>query len=131
MLQFTLNGRLAAEPTFHNYGTDDADMTRLRVASSNPGSQYTDFFDGGVFGPAVKSVRHARKGDRVKLTRVGQQNVWQTDDGDRRENISLVARKVIDPRSSGDCDAMEYDEAIGLELSPAYGAATVEGQHHG
>lgn len=103
MLQFTLNGRLAAEPTFHTYGTDDADMARLRVASSNPGSQNTDFFDVAVFGPAVDAMRHARKGDRVKLTGVGQQNVWQTDAGDRRENVSLVSRKLLEhtPASSG------------------------------
>ena len=66
-----------------------------------------------MFGPAVESVRHARKGDRVKLTGVGQQNVWQTDDGDRRENISLVARKVLDhtPATTGTAAGHTTDAA--------------------
>jgi single-stranded DNA-binding protein len=124
MLQFTLNGRLAAEPTIHTYGTDDADMARLRVASTNPGSQNTDFFDVAVFGPAVDAVRHARKGDRVKLTGVGQQNVWQTDDGDRRENISLVSRNVLDHTPGAKGTATEHTtvaarSAASTSASPA------------
>ena len=46
--------------------------------------------------PRSKRSCAARKGDTVKLSGVGSQNVWHTDAGDRRENISLVARTVVD-----------------------------------
>ncbi len=121
MLQFTLNGRLAADPTFHTYGADAADMARLRVASTNPGSQNTDFFDVAVFGPAVDDIRQAHKGDTVKLTGVGQQNVWQTDDGDRRENISLVTRKILDhtPATRTATATAEHDATTTHRAAPA------------
>ena len=97
MLQFTLNGRLATDPTPATYGPDAADMLRLRIASNNPGSERTDFYDVAIFDPAaIETIRAARKGDTIKLSGVGSQNVWHTDDGDRRENISLVARTVVD-----------------------------------
>ena len=50
MLQFTLTGRLAADPELTTYGTDNTPMARLRIASNQPGSERTDFFDVAVFG---------------------------------------------------------------------------------
>lgn len=97
MLQFTLNGRLAADPTPSTYGPSEAEMLRLRIASTNPGNQNTNFYDVAIFDQrAIDTIREASKGDAVKLSGVGHQNVWHTDDGDRRENISLVARKVLE-----------------------------------
>lgn len=95
MLQFTLTGRLAADPEFATYGPDNAPMARIRVASNQPGSQATDFFDVAVFGDnAVAALRDANKGDKVQLKGNGRQNVWTTDTGERREGVSLAARTV-------------------------------------
>ncbi len=35
----------------------------------------------------------------------------------------------VDSRASGDCDAMEYDEAIGLDLAPEFERATIDATH--
>ena len=67
MLQFTLTGRLAADPELTTYGTDNTPMARLRVASNQPGSERTDFFDVAVFTAALEALAAARKGDKVHL----------------------------------------------------------------
>jgi hypothetical protein len=45
--------------------------------------------------------------------------------GDGRIEIDVRSR------SSGDCDAMEYDEAIGLQLAEGHESDVVEANHHG
>ena len=86
MLQFTLTGRLAADPELTTYGTDNTPMARLRVASNQPGSERTDFFDVAVFGDnALDALAAARKGDKVHLKGSGCQHVWNTDSGETRE----------------------------------------------
>lgn len=47
-------------------------------------------------------------------------------DGDTEE-LTVDVRS----RSEGDCDAVEYDEAIGLDLSAEFEQAEVSGTHHG
>ena len=95
MLQFTLTGRLTADPEITTYGPDDTPMARLRVASNQPGSQRTDFFDVAVFGDkALQTIAAAHKGDKVHLQGNGRQNTWTTDTGESRERISLAARSV-------------------------------------
>ena len=95
MLQFTLTGRLAADPELTTYGPDNTPMARLRVASNQPGTQDTDFFDVAVFGDkALATVSELHKGDKVHLKGNGRQHVWTTGDGDRRERVSLNARSV-------------------------------------
>ena len=95
MLQFTLTGRLAADPELTTYGPDNTPMARLRVASNQPGSEQTDFFDVAVFGDkALEALAAARKGDKVHLKGNGRQHVWNTDSGETRERISLAARSV-------------------------------------
>lgn len=95
MLQFALSGRLAADPEHTTYGPDNTPMARLRVASNQPGAEGTDFFDVAVFGEqALAQLADAHKGDRVRLDGNARQHTWVTDDGDRRDRISLAARKV-------------------------------------
>ena len=95
MLQFTLTGRLAADPELTTYGTDNTPMARLRVASNQPGSERTDFFDVAVFGAnALDTLAAARKGDKVQLKGSGRQHFWVTDGGEQRQGISLAARSV-------------------------------------
>jgi single-stranded DNA-binding protein len=95
MLQFTLTGRLATDPELTTYGPDNTPMARLRVASNQPGSQDTDFFDVAVFGDkALATTRDLHKGDKVHLKGSGRQHVWTTNSGDRRERVSLNARSV-------------------------------------
>jgi single-stranded DNA-binding protein len=95
MLQYTLTGRLTAEPELTTYGADNTPMARLRVASNQPGSEQTDFFDVAVFGDkALEALAAARKGDKVHLKGSGRQHVWNIDSGETRERISLAARFV-------------------------------------
>ena len=95
MLQFTLTGRLAADPEITTYGADNTPMARLRIASNQPGSERTDFFDVAVFDDkALEVLAGARKGDKVHLKGSGRQHVWSTDGGETRERISLAARSV-------------------------------------
>lgn len=37
----------------------------------------------------------------------------------------------VESRQSGDCDALQYDEAIGLDLAPQYEQATIDANHNG
>ena len=101
MLQFTVTGRLAADPEITTYGADNTPMARLRIASNQPGSERTDFFDVAVFDDkALAALAGARKGDKVRLRGNGRQHVWSTDGGETRERISLAARSVAHtPRS--------------------------------
>src|SRR4051794_11721027 len=95
MLQFTLTGRLAADPEHTDYGADNTPMARVRVASNQPGVDHTDFFDVAVFGDkAIDALSAARKGDRVQLKGTARQHVWRTQGGDTSERISLAARSV-------------------------------------
>lgn len=95
MLQFTLTGRLTADPEHRTYGDDNTPMARLRVASNQPGSERTDFFDVAVFGDnALGVLADAHKGDKVQLSGNARQNTWTTDDGETRDRINLTARRV-------------------------------------
>src|SRR3954469_22154922 len=95
MLQFTLTGRLAADPELATYGPDHTPIARLRVASNQPGSQDTDSFDVAVFGDkALATTRDLRKGDKVHLKGNARQHVWTINNGERRERVSLNARNV-------------------------------------
>ena len=112
MLQFTLTGRLAADPELTTYGTDHTPMARLRVASNQPGSERTDFFDVAVFGAnALEALAAARKGDKVHLKGSGRQHVWNTDSGETRERISLAARSVEHtPRAGQIADTAQHTD---------------------
>ncbi len=95
MLQFTLTGRLTADPEITTYGPDNTPMARLRVGSIQPGVEKTDFFDVAVFGAnALESIAAAGKGDKVQLKGSGRQHSWVTDTGEQRQGISLAARSV-------------------------------------
>lgn len=95
MLQFTLTGRLTADPEFTTYGPDGIPMARLRVASNQPGVERTDFFDVAVFGAkALDTIAAAHKGDKIQLKGTGRQHVWVTDSGEQRQSVSLAARTV-------------------------------------
>lgn len=115
MLQFTLTGRLAAEPELTTYGPDNTPMARLRVASNQPGARDTDFFDVAVFGDsALATTRELHKGDKVHLKGNGRQHVWTSDSGDRRERVSLNARSV------------EHTPTIAQDVTTTAAAATVD-----
>src|SRR5687767_13020468 len=115
MLQFTLTGRLAADPELTTYGPDHTPMARLRVASNQPGAHQTDFFDVAVFDDkALAVVAAARKGDTVHLTGGGRQHTWTADSGETRERISLTARSIDHtPRHTSETDAAEHVRAAG------------------
>ena len=105
MLQFTLTGRLAADPELTTYGPENTPMARLRVASNQPGSERTDIFDVAVFDDkALETLTAAHKGDKVHLKGSGRQHVWNTDSGGTRERISLAARSVEHTPRTGPTD---------------------------
>ena len=114
MLQFTLTGRLAADPEITTYGADNTPMARLRIASNQPGSERTDFFDVAVFDDkALEVLAGARKGDKVHLKGSGRQHVWSTDGGETRERISLAARSVAHtPRSEAAAAAAQHSPTV-------------------
>jgi single-stranded DNA-binding protein len=112
MLHFKLNGRLAADPQFSTYGADDRALVRLRVASNNPNSAHTDFFDVTVFGDAAASLASAGKGDIVRLQGIARQNTWTSDDGARHERVQLVGQHIEHtPRAAADTPAPNTQRA--------------------
>ena len=124
MLQFTLNGRLAADPTFTTYGAERTEMARIRIASNQPGRNETDFFDVAIFGAGVEQLRAAHKGDTIKVRGNACQNVWHDDHGDRHENIALAATSIVEhrPRSSTATSTAEQT-AAGARPATAVGRA--------
>ena len=113
MFQFTLTGRLAADPELTTYGPDDTPMARLRVASNQPGVPETSYFDVAVFGDnALAALATARKGDRVHLTGNGRQHTWTTASGETRERIRLATRSIEHtPRQTSDTAAADQIRA--------------------
>lgn len=95
MLQYTLTGRLTADPEISAYGPDNTPLARIRVASNQPGSNETDFFDVALFGDqALAAIGEAHKGDRVEIKGHARQSTWTTDAGEKRQRIALTARHV-------------------------------------
>ena len=94
MLQFTLTGRLAADPELTTYGTDNTPMARLRVASNQPGSERTDFFDVAVFGtPHSRRSPPPAKATRC-TSRAAAANTSEHRQRRDPRGISLAARSV-------------------------------------
>ena len=90
---FNAVGRLTADPTIEatNKGTPVVSF-RLAVDATKT---HTDFVPVKVYGEYATTIgTYAAKGRLVQVSGRVNQNTWETDSGEPRERLEIVARSV-------------------------------------
>lgn len=95
----TLTGRLTKDPELRTTSTDTS-IASFGIAvegyKKDADEQPVNFFDVSVFGNfADVIVNKARKGDKVTLAGRLEQRKWETDAGEKRSAVGIVARDLV------------------------------------
>ena len=94
-----LIGRLGGEPTCTSYGDDGSKRLArfsLAILDGKSASKEATWILVTVFdGPDQRfAERHLSKGDLVAIEGRLQQNRWETEDGDKRTSLTVIAASL-------------------------------------
>lgn len=101
-------GRLVADPELRTLASGQAVCSaRIAVNASqkDQSGEWSDrghFFSVTIWGKQAESIaRNCTKGQRIGIDGRLQQRQWETPEGQKREQVSIVAQSVqfLDPRS--------------------------------
>jgi single-strand DNA-binding protein len=85
-LRFTTSGKAVA-----NFGVA---VNRLIGKPGEERKEEVSFFDISCWDSLASNVAELSKGDRVVVTGRLQQRSWETDEGDKRSKVEIVAEEV-------------------------------------
>jgi single-strand DNA-binding protein len=85
-LRFTTSGKAVA-----NFGVA---VNRLIGKPGEERKEEVSFFDISCWDSLASNVAELNKGDRVVVTGRLQQRSWETDEGDKRSKVEIVAEEV-------------------------------------
>lgn len=115
--QVSIDGNLTADPTTRNLPSGTA-VTQLRIAHNERrkvGESYEDqahYFDVTIWGQFGQSVaKQLAKGSRVVVAGRLDWREWQTDAGDKRQAVQIVADSVIPVPRGAKNDSGEAEAA--------------------
>lgn len=121
MNSVTLVGRLGQDPEA-KVSAQGMTISNMRLAVRRPvkrGDQDTDWFDVVAFGKTAEFANtYLRKGAMIGVSGRIQVNEWQTDAGEKRRNVSIVANDVQNytPKT-------EQRDGAAERISEAFGGA--------
>lgn len=92
-----ITGRLTADPELH-YSQNSNPYSKFSIAYNHYKKDQEDevsFFNVIAFGVLAENVANSlEKGDRVNVVGSIKQNRWETDSGEKRSTVSIVADEV-------------------------------------
>lgn len=123
----TVAGNLVADPELR-YTASNSPVASLRLAvnrrwrtKNDEWEEQTSFFDVTVWGDQADNVKDSlRKGDRVMVSGRIEQQTWETDTGDKRSTVKIIADEV---GPSLRWARAHIEKVAGKASSPASGAA--------
>ena len=117
-----LLGRVGTEPEMR-YAASGMAVTQLRVATDRrrqDGETTADWHTVICWGKQAEAVNaYVGKGDRVYVAGRMAQNVWETEDGQRRSKTEVHASEVVflHARNGAGADAADGEEAVAVSAA--------------
>ena len=117
-----LLGRVGTEPEMR-YAASGMAVTQLRVATDRrrqDGETTADWHTVICWGKQAEAVNaYVGKGDRVYVAGRLAQNVWETEDGQRRSKTEVHASEVVflHARNGAGADAADGEEAVAVSAA--------------
>jgi len=107
-------GRLVREPEMGSVGRFTVAYNR-RYKKGDEWVEESHFFDVKVFGKLVERLGKYKKGDLVFVEGRLSQDRWETETGEKRSRISIVADRVLLIKAKEDSLTVE-DEGEGVDV---------------
>ena len=107
----TITGKLTRDPDIR-YTREGRAMTNLQVGSINEDDASKSFFDVVCWGELAENVALSLcKGHHVVVTGELAQRAWETDEGDLRFKVELVASDVAASLRLATADVMKVERS--------------------
>lgn len=126
-----LTGNLTRDPEAFSVGCNLGLAVNERVKENDEWTDRASFFDVVVFGKQADAcVQYLSKGSPVAVQGSLRQDRWQTDGGDNRSKVKVVARVVqfLGSREDGG-RAASAESDLGIEQPPATAGQAATGGH--
>ncbi len=103
MNKFQVIGNLTQDISIETKG--ETKYCRFTVAVNRHGVEKTDFFEFTAFNKLAELIeKYCKKGNKVYVEARAEQNVYQTEEGEKRYSVQFIANDVefLSPKPKGE-----------------------------